>query len=64
MSDMYSRVSKGLHSLKSLLIHGRFSNPKWDYSHHIVPPMSVNASYRIDSVERGGQGFIQFANEE
>lgn len=64
MSDMYSRVTKGLHSLKSLLIHGRFSNPKWDYSHHIVPPMSANAAYRLDSVERGGQGFAQFANAE
>jgi cystathionine beta-lyase/cystathionine gamma-synthase len=64
MSDMYSRVRDGLHSMKSLLIHGRFHSPKWDYSHHIVPPLSINAAYRLESVERGGQGFQQFANLE
>jgi cystathionine beta-lyase/cystathionine gamma-synthase len=64
MGDMYSRVRDGLHSMKSLLIHGRFHSPKWDYSHHIVPPLSMNAAYRLESVERGGQGFQQFANLE
>ena len=43
MDDMYERVREGLRSLRSLLIHGRFKSPKWDYGHHIVPPLSINA---------------------
>jgi methionine-gamma-lyase len=62
--SMYEKVREGVASLKSLLIHGRFHSPKWDFSHHIVPPLSMNASYRLDSVERGGKAFQAFANNE
>lgn len=62
--NVYSKVRDGLQSMKSLLIHGRFHSPKWDFSHHIVPPMSINSAYRLESVERGGRGFVQFANLE
>lgn len=46
------------------LVHGDFHSPHWDYKDHIVPPISASASYRLESAERGAQGFIQFANPE
>ncbi|MDJ0522544.1 MAG: PLP-dependent aspartate aminotransferase family protein [Planctomycetota bacterium] len=46
------------------LIHGRFHSEHWDYHDHIVPPISSSAAYRLESVERGGAGFLEFANPE
>jgi cystathionine beta-lyase/cystathionine gamma-synthase len=46
------------------LIHGDFQSPHWDYRDHIVPPISASAAYRLESAERGAQGFIAFANPE
>ncbi|HEY9712616.1 MAG TPA: PLP-dependent aspartate aminotransferase family protein [Chroococcales cyanobacterium] len=49
--------------VRTHLIHGKFHSQSWDYNHHIVPPMSASAAYRLDSVHRGAQGFTQFAAE-
>jgi methionine-gamma-lyase len=46
------------------LIHGRFHDVHWDYSDHIVPPVSSSAAYRLESAERGASGFLEFANPE
>ncbi len=46
------------------LIHGKFHSPHWDYKDHMVPPISSSAAYRLESAERGAQGFIEFANPE
>ncbi|MEW5764439.1 MAG: trans-sulfuration enzyme family protein [Acidobacteriota bacterium] len=46
------------------LIHGDFHSPHWDYRDHIVPPISASAAYRLESAERGAQGFQAFANPE
>ena len=46
------------------LIHGDFHSPHWDYSDHIVPPISASAAYRLRSAERGAEGFQEFANPE
>lgn len=46
------------------LIHGDFHSPHWDYSDHIVPPISASAAYRLRSAERGAEGFQAFANPE
>ena len=45
-------------------IHGRFHSVHWDYSDHIVPPISSSAAYRLESAERGAAGFQEFANPE
>lgn len=50
--------------VRTHLIHGTFHSRLWDYNHHIVPPMSASATYRLDSVARGAQGFSQFASEQ
>ncbi len=45
----------------SRLIHGENRTPKWDFSHHVVPPMPSSVTFRLDSAARGAQGFAEFA---
>jgi cystathionine beta-lyase/cystathionine gamma-synthase len=45
------------------LIHGTFHTEKWDYTHHINPPMSASASFRLSSLQRGLNGFAKFGEE-
>ena len=51
------------YSEKTHLIHGRHQNTLWDYSHHVVPPLSSTVTYRLDTSVRGAQGFAQFGQE-
>ncbi|MCC7430569.1 PLP-dependent transferase [bacterium] len=52
------------YSMETKLIHGEFKTLKWDYSHHVVPPISSSATFRLDSSQRGAKGFIDFAHVE
>lgn len=50
--------------LRTHLIHGNFESKKWDYDHHVIPPISHSATFRLSSLHRGAQGFVQFASAE
>ncbi|HEX7571526.1 MAG TPA: aminotransferase class I/II-fold pyridoxal phosphate-dependent enzyme, partial [Bacteroidota bacterium] len=50
------------YSAEAHLIYGRMDDPKWDYSHHLLPPISASATFRLDSARRGAQGFAEFAH--
>ncbi len=50
------------YSMETHLIYGKNVTKKWDYSHHVLPPISSSVIFRLDSVERGAEGFIEFAN--
>jgi cystathionine beta-lyase/cystathionine gamma-synthase len=50
------------YSTETRLIYGRMNDPNWDYSHHLLPPISASATYRLDSAQRGAQGFMEFAH--
>lgn len=50
--------------LRTRLIHGQFRSRKWDYDHHVVPPITSSATFRLDSAERGARGFVEFAHSE
>jgi cystathionine beta-lyase/cystathionine gamma-synthase len=50
--------------LETRLIHGRMHSEHWQYRDHIVPPISASAAYRLESAERGAEGFLEFANPE
>lgn len=50
------------HSIRTRLIHGPSRSQRWDYSHHVVPPQSCSATFRLDSVARGAKGFMDFAH--
>lgn len=43
--------------MESYLIHGDDVSPRWDYSHHLNPPMTESVTYRLESIERGAEGF-------
>jgi methionine-gamma-lyase len=47
--------------VQTRLIHGFSKTPKWDYSHHVVPPITSSAAFRLNSSQRGAQGFFEFA---
>lgn len=53
-NDKYSRETH--------LIYGKAFTVKWDYNHHVVPPISSSTTFRLDSVERGALGFSEFGN--
>ncbi len=50
--------------VETRLIHGRMHSEHWSYRDHIVPPISASAAYRLESAERGAEGFLEFANPE
>src|SRR5262249_24164296 len=47
--------------IRTQLIHGKSKTPKWDYSHHVIPPISSSATFRLSSSQRGAKGFFDFA---
>lgn len=61
--EMKRKKSKEQYRMRTHLIHGNFESKKWDYDHHVNPPMSASAMYRLSSAHRGAQGFFEFANE-
>ncbi|HEY4612694.1 MAG TPA: aminotransferase class I/II-fold pyridoxal phosphate-dependent enzyme, partial [Bacteroidota bacterium] len=50
------------YSPETKLIWGKSFTPHWDYSHHVVPPISSSSTFRLSSTKRGAQGFIEFAH--
>ncbi|MDZ7361667.1 MAG: PLP-dependent aspartate aminotransferase family protein [candidate division KSB1 bacterium] len=55
--------AKADYRMRTHLIHGNYESKKWDYNHHVVPPISSSATYRLSSAQRGAQGFFEFASE-
>src|ERR1051325_10437932 len=47
--------------MRTRLIHGASRTPKWDYSHHVIPPLTSSATFRLSSSQRGAKGFFEFA---
>ena len=58
------KVDDTKYSMETHLIYGKDVSDKWDYSHHVTAPISSSTTFRLDSVERGAAGFMQFANFE
>src|SRR3989442_13864730 len=50
--------------LRTRLIHGSFDSARWDYDHHVVPPISSSTTYRLSSTQRGAQRFVEFAHDD
>jgi cystathionine beta-lyase/cystathionine gamma-synthase len=42
------------------LVHGPEHSAKWDFTHHVTPPLSSSTTYRMDSARRGARGFQEF----
>ena len=58
------RTAKDSYRIRTHLIHGNHESRHWDFDHHLVPPISASAAYRLGSVHRGAQGFVEFASDE
>ncbi|MCK5086208.1 MAG: aminotransferase class I/II-fold pyridoxal phosphate-dependent enzyme, partial [Melioribacteraceae bacterium] len=57
-------IDEKKYSMDTHVIYGKDVSNKWDYSHHVTAPISSSTTFRLDSVERGAQGFMQFAHTE
>lgn len=51
-------------SIKTFNVHGTATTKAWEFSHHLVPPMTASTTFRLQSLKRGAQGFQVFANPE
>jgi cystathionine beta-lyase/cystathionine gamma-synthase len=56
------RIAKGTYAPETRLIWGESFTPKWDYSHHVIPPISSSSTFRLSTTKRGAKGFIEFAH--
>jgi len=59
---MKNKKIKSAHSMETGLIHGKSLTKKWDFSHHLVPPISSSCTFRLESTKRGALGFAEFAH--
>ena len=50
------------YSKRSYLVHGKFLTSKWDFTHHVVPPISSSSTFRLESAERGEAGFCGYSD--
>ena len=48
---------------RTQMIHGKTDTHAWEFSRHLVPPMTAATTFRLDSLERGAQGFLSFAGD-
>ena len=62
--DRPHRSRTDAYRMRTQLIHGAGDRQRWDFTHHIVPPMSASVAYRLGTVHRGAQGFAEFATAE
>ncbi len=63
MEKKSRRAKTDAYRIRTRLIHGVSDSSRWDYDHHVVPPMSASTTFRLNSVYRGARGFAAFANE-
>lgn len=52
MSNGYKKTTR--------IVHGAARTGRWDYSHHVVPPLTASTTFRLESVSRGARGFTEF----
>lgn len=63
-SEKKKKVDEKKYSMDTQLIYGKDVSNKWDYSHHVTTPISSSTTFRLDSVDRGALGFMQFAHTD
>jgi cystathionine beta-lyase/cystathionine gamma-synthase len=62
MSTPEKTIPESPYTIETRLIYGEAQDPRWDYSHHLLPPISSSATFRLDSAQRGARGFTEFAH--
>jgi methionine-gamma-lyase len=56
----FQKRQKEEYRMRTHLIHGSYETGKWDYNHHVIPPISSTSTFRLSSTHRGAQGFVEF----
>jgi cystathionine beta-lyase/cystathionine gamma-synthase len=56
-SPVASAIDESLYATETRLIYGKSNSAQWDFSHHVIPPLTTSSSFRLGSAERGAQGF-------
>jgi methionine-gamma-lyase len=51
------KLDDAKYSIPTRLIYGKSVAEEWDYSHHVIPPVTASTSFRLDSAKRGAKGF-------
>ncbi len=51
------KLDEKSYSIPTQLIYGQSLTGEWDYSHHVVPPISASSTFRLASARRGAEGF-------
>jgi len=54
------KKSPSRRSIDSVLVHGPSQTRSWDFSRHLIAPISSSSTFRLDSLKRGAEGFVQF----
>jgi cystathionine beta-lyase/cystathionine gamma-synthase len=49
--------SRNEYARETFLIHGNPRDEQWQYTHHVIPPITASTAFRLDSTDRGGEGF-------
>ncbi len=49
---------------RSSMVHGQTATTAWEFSKHLIPPITSNTTFRLGSLDRGAQGFMQFGSDE
>lgn len=57
---MSKRKNQKVMSPRTKAIHGEFLSSSWEFAHHLIPPMTASTTFRLDSLERGAEGFSTF----
>ena len=56
-SPVTPAIDESLYATETRLIYGKANSAQWDFSHHVIPPLTTSSSFRLGSAERGAQGF-------
>ncbi len=51
-------------SIRTFNVHGSHTTQAWEFSHHLVPPMTASTTFRLQSLKRGADGFQLFGNPQ
>lgn len=51
------KLDESKYSIPTRLLYGKSFAEEWDYSHHVIPPMTASSTFRLGSAERGARAF-------
>ena len=53
------KLDESRYSIPTRLMYGESNAEEWDYTHHVVPPITASSTFRLGSAQRGAQGFSE-----